>query len=211
MFEQIELAIPKNLETLQLPAPELLSFYKDLERRVIWVEGEIDCCLLESVKWILRWNQEDTGKPKEERIPIRMMINSPGGDLYATYSCVDVMLASETPIITVNMGMAMSGGFMLLIAGEKRFALKNSTALYHSGHGGFEGSASQIETATKHYKKQLAQMQEYILSRTTMDIKTYKKYKDADGWVDSQEQVNLGVVHGIVESVADILGMPVKA
>ena len=210
MFEQIELAIPRNLETLQLPAPDLLSFYKDLERRTIWVEGEICSCLLESVKWILRWNQEDAGKPKEGRIPIRMMINSPGGDLYSTYTCADVMLASETPIITVNMGMAMSGGFLLLIAGEKRFALKNSTAMFHQGSAGFEGSASQVETATKHYKKQLNQMKEYILSRTTMDTKTYNKHKDADGWIDSHEQLKLGVVHDIVESVSDILGMPVK-
>ena len=29
--------IPSNLETLQLPSPELLNYYKDLENRVVWV------------------------------------------------------------------------------------------------------------------------------------------------------------------------------
>ena len=207
MFEAIDLMIPQNLENLHLPAPELLTFYKDIERRTLWVDSEIDSGLMEAVKWILRWNQEDAGKPREERKPITMLINSPGGDLFSTYTCVDVMIASETPIVTVNMGMAMSGAFMLLIAGERRIALRSSTAMYHSGSAGFEGTASQVETATKHYKKQLNQMKEYILNRTVMDVKTYNKYKDADGWVDSQEQLRLGIVHEIAERLSGILGV----
>jgi len=206
MYESFDLMIPKNLETMQLPAPELLSFYRDIERRIIWVDVGIDEGLIETVKWILRWNQEDEGKPKDERKPIRMFIYSPGGDLYATFACVDVMLTSETPIITVNMGMAMSGGFLLLLAGEKRYALPHSTAMFHSGSAGFEGNAAQVETATKYYKKQLEQMKVYTINRTTMNTRTYNKYKDSDGWVDAQEQLKHGIVHEIVSSMANLLG-----
>jgi len=205
MLEAIEITVPQKLDTMHLPAPELLSFYKDIERRIIWVDDSIDEGLIETVKWLLRWNQEDEGKHKDERKPIRMFIYSPGGDLYATFACVDVMLASETPIITINAGMAMSGGFLLLLAGEKRYALPHSTAMFHSGSAGFEGNAAQVETATKHYKKQLEQMKTYTLGRTTMNARTYNKYKDSDGWVDAQDQLKHGIVHEIVSNVSEII------
>ena len=206
MFDDFSLDIPKELENLQLPAPELLSFYRDMQNRIIWVDFEIDANLLEVVKMILRFNAEDTGKPIEERKPIHMLIHSSGGDLVSTYACIDVMMASETPIVTVNMGMALSGGFLLLLGGSKRYTLSRASAMYHAGSAGFEGTAAQIETVTKHYNIQLKQMKDYILERTTMDARTYNKYKDADGWMDANTQVKFGVVHDIVSDISNIIG-----
>ena len=199
------IVIPSSIENLHLPSPELVSYYKDLEQRVLWVDFPIDDPLFEIVKWILHFNREDKSIPKEERKPIYVLINSPGGDLYATFSCMDVMLASETPIVTVNMGMAMSGGFLLLLAGEKRYALNHSTAMYHNGDAGFHGNSEQVMMATKHYNKQLEQMKKYIMERTTMKPATYNKYKNADGWLDSAEQLKHGVIDEVITSVTDII------
>lgn len=198
--------MPKEISNLQLPDPTLLRYYKDEQQRVIWVDFGIDDGLLETVKQIIEYNRQDAGVPREQRKPIRMFINSPGGELYATYSCVDAMLLSDTPIYTYNMGIAISGGFLLLLAGSERFALKRSTAMYHSGAAGFEGTAAQIEAATKHYQAQLRQMKEYIMERTNMDTQTYDKHKDSDGWLSADDQVKLGVVHGIIENMSDIIG-----
>ena len=41
-MEQLAIAIPNSIENLSLPNPELLQFYKDVENRSIWIEGEID-------------------------------------------------------------------------------------------------------------------------------------------------------------------------
>ena len=204
-FEAIDLMMPQNLENLQLPAPELLTFYKDIENRTLWVDSEIDSGLMEAVKWILRWNQEDAGKPREVRKPIRMLINSPGGDLDVTLSCFDVMLASETPITTINMGNAMSGGLLLLIAGEKRYCLKNSTALLHNGSTSIGGTASQAKATMDYYKTQLATLTQIVLDRTTIDAKLYKKRQNDEWYFSSHDQMKYGIVDEIVQCMNQLL------
>ena len=59
-FENI-LEIPTPIENLQLPSPELLNFYKDVQNRSLWI-GDVDDGLLEYIKLILYWNKEDAGK-----------------------------------------------------------------------------------------------------------------------------------------------------
>ena len=103
-MEQLAIAIPDQIENLSLPNPELLQFYKDVENRVIWIEGEIDESLFESSKLIMNWNKEDKEIAPENRKPIKIFINSPGGTLEDTLSFVGLVGISKTPIITVNMG-----------------------------------------------------------------------------------------------------------
>lgn len=108
-MEQLAIAIPNSIENLSLPNPELLQFYKDVENRSIWIEGEIDESLFEASKLIMNWNREDKGTPPEDRKPIKIFINSPGGTLEDTLSFVGLVEISKTPIITVNMGMGIFG------------------------------------------------------------------------------------------------------
>ena len=45
----------------------------------------------------------------------------------------------------VNAGMCMSNGLSLLMAGHKRFALKHSSGMYHSGSAGLQGTKEQVD------------------------------------------------------------------
>ena len=38
----LNIAIPQNLENLQLPSPELLTFYKNYKDRILWIDDEIN-------------------------------------------------------------------------------------------------------------------------------------------------------------------------
>ena len=42
-----------------LPDDNLLSFYNDLEERLLWVTDGIDSCSLNIIHYILKWNRED--------------------------------------------------------------------------------------------------------------------------------------------------------
>jgi len=206
MYNEVSIAIPQNIENLQLPSPELLSYYKDIQRRVIWVDFEIDEGLMETVKQILRWNHEDRNVPKDQRKPIHMLIYSPDGDLEATFSCVDVMMMSETPIITINMGNALSGGMCLLLAGQKRYCLPSATAMLHSGSAVFGGTASQVSSVTQYYKVQLERMKKFVMSRTTIDARTYNKRKDEDWYFTAEDQIKYGIVDEIANSICNVIG-----
>ena len=42
MNSEIQISIPKDVENLQLPSPELLTYYRNLDNRVLWLQGEVD-------------------------------------------------------------------------------------------------------------------------------------------------------------------------
>ena len=178
MEELLKLAIPEPLENLQLPNPELLTFYRNLEDRVIWIDYGVDESILEVSKLIMYFNKLDKGIPSEDRKPIKLLLYSYGGDGQACFSLLDVIALSKTPVYTINMGVAMSAGLLILLAGHKRLCLKNSTALAHSGSGGAIGTFEQTEAQMKDYKRFVETMRKYIIERTNIDTKTLNKYKN---------------------------------
>ena len=40
-MEKIDILLPKSLENLQLPDPNLVQYYKDIDERIIYLEGFI--------------------------------------------------------------------------------------------------------------------------------------------------------------------------
>ena len=146
LSNEVIVAVPEMANRL-LPEPEEVCFYKLYEKRIIYVVGEIEEWLIEISKMIQLANVEDAQKPVEERVPIKIFIFSPGGEDQATWNFVDFVAASKTPVWTINAGICMSNGLSLLMAGHKRFALKHSTGMYHSGNAGLQGTKEQVDAA----------------------------------------------------------------
>ena len=197
-------AIPESIENLQLPNPDLLTYYKDEKDRVFWIEGEIDGGLFELSKMILRYNIEDKDIPVEERKPIKIFINSPGGDLDSTLSFIGLMNISKTPIWTIDACWAYSAAGLILMAGHKRYALPNTECLIHSGSGQLGGSYEQTTEQMKNYKYLVDNMRDFILSKTKIDQKLFKKMSTKDWYIYTDEMLNLGIVDEIVNDL-DIL------
>lgn len=153
-LEEMLVEIPESLENLQLPDPGLLNFYKLQKNRSFYIIGEIDESLLEYVKFIQLINLEDMGDPVEKREPIKVFIFSNGGADSPTWAFVDAIALSKTPVYTYNIGLAMSNGLSILVAGHKRFSLPHATAMYHSGSAGFSGTKEQIDAANKYIVNQ---------------------------------------------------------
>lgn len=205
MDEMMRIMIPQNLENLQLPSPELLTYYRNLEDRVIWIDYGVDETILEVSKLIMYFNKEDKDTPVEQRKPIKLLLYSYGGDGQACFSLLDVIALSKTPVYTINMGVAMSAGLLILLAGHKRFCLKNSTALAHSGSGGASGTFEQTEAQMKDYKRFVDTMRNYIIERTNIDAKTLNKYKSKEWYLYAEDQVKFGIVNEVIDDIDKIL------
>src|SRR2546426_1482240 len=78
---------------------------------------------------------------------IHFYISSPGGSVTGTLAIYDTMQFLECPVATYCVGMAASGGAILLAGGTKgkRFALPHSKVMIHQPHGGIGGQVSDIE------------------------------------------------------------------
>ena len=134
---------------------------------------------------------------------VYLWIYSYGGDLDQCNGLLDIIAASRIPIVTISMGVCMSAGFMLFLAGHRRYAFKHSNMMVHEGSAAFSGTAEQIEEAQKNYKKQINAMKEYILSRTEMDEKTFNKNKSKDWYltVDELEKFKVATIIDSFDSI----------
>lgn len=202
---EMELLIPKDAANLQLPDPVLLNYYEAADRRILWVDSEIDIALLDVTRKIMQWNIEDRDIPVEDRIPIKIFIFSPGGNLAETMHACAVMEMSKTPVWTVNMGMALSGGFLLLVAGQKRFTMPYARAMMHRGSGGVGGTYGQAEDAMKDYNAQIMDMKNLVLKHTKITPATYGKNKERDWYFGAEDMVKHGIVDEIVTDLNEIL------
>lgn len=206
-MENMLIAIPESLENMQLPSPELLGYYRDEKDRILWIEGEVSedaFSLFELSKLILNYNKEDKDIPVEQRKPIKIFINSPGGDLESTLAFVGLINISKTPIWTINACWGASAAGLILMAGHRRFALPNTTCLIHSGSGQLGGSYEQTTEQMKNYKYLVDKMRDFILDKTKIDPKLFKKNSQKDWYIYTDEMLNLGIVDEIVDDL-DIL------
>lgn len=203
-FMEFQLPLIGDIKESDIPSPEEYTYWNARKNRTFYIDYEIDdnYALVELSKVIIQMNYEE--RNVENPDPIYIWIHSYGGDLDQAYSFCDICMTSRIPIVTINMGVAMSAGLLILLSGSRRYTFKHSTALVHQGSAGFQGTADQIDEAQKNYKKQLAQMKEYILDRTNIDEKTFNKYKTKDWYLTSEEQLNLGVVDKIIKSFDEI-------
>ena len=197
--------VPESLNNLMLPSPELLTYYRNIEQRKIWLDSVLDESWLEYERLILMWNREDKGVAVEDRKPIMLYFFSPGGDLEVNNSFIDIIKLSKTPVVGVNMGIAFSGGAFTYMACHKRYMLPNATFLFHKGGAdGISGTAQQIEDYAKQYKKQIKTLKDYLvecgLPKKIVDTKM-----SGEWYVDAQQAVELGIAHAIIKDIDDII------
>lgn len=202
--EPIQVSIPEPIENLQLPRPELVTFYKNIQERIIWLDCAIDEGILEVSRLIINFNNEDKDIPIEKRKPIKLLIYSYGGDGQACFSLLDIIGLSKTPVYTINMGVAMSAGLLILVAGHKRFCLPHSTALIHSGSGGTQGTYEQNEAQMKDYQRFVKAMRDYILERTDIDTKAFNKNKGKEWYLYVEEQIKHHIVDKVIEDIDEL-------
>lgn len=203
----LDIAIPQNAENLQLPDPSLLQFYKNYENRIIWIDDEITTMTLEYAKMIMQWNFDDKQKdvPVEERVPIKVVFFSPGGDLEVNNCLVDTIQLSTTPVIGINVGMAASSGCFIYLACHKRYTFPTAEFLLHKGAGQFGGSYNDVVAAILNYQRQIKELGEFVLSRTKIPEDVFYENFENDWYLSATEAIEYGVADGIIKSLDEII------
>ena len=205
MEQMIPIQLPRYIENLQLPDPDLLMFYQNYEKRIIWLDSEVDMNWLEYAKMIIKWNAEDKGKPDEERVPIKLFFFSPGGDLDINNMLIDVVRLSKTKVIGINTGIALSAGAFIYLACRERLTMPRATFLLHSGSAeNISGTAQQIESYNAQYKKQVKELKEWLIE-CGLPKKTVDSKMRGEWFFDAQEAVKLGVAHKIIENLDEVI------
>lgn len=153
---------------------------EDVEDRRITINSTIDEFIIDTaVNHILRYNRLDKDIPVNERKPIRIYINSPGGSVTDGYALIDAIRLSKTPVYTINLALAASMGFLIFIAGHKRYSMPHAEFLMHDGSTmGFDSTAKMRDRMEFETIELENETKEYIMNCTNIDEKLYnEKYR----------------------------------
>ena len=131
--------------------------------------------------------------------PIKIYINSPGGEVYSGESIVDVMNIVTPQIHTVVTGMAASMASVIASNGAKgeRMALKHSVLMIHQPLGGARGQASDIEIMNEEIQRIKKELAESLAETTGQKLSKVLKDMDRDKWMTAQESVDYGLIDSV--------------
>ena len=191
-----------------LPRSQVTNSYRDyqrqrqltlgdllLENRTVFLQGEIhDGNANELVMKLLYLQSENRRKE------IHFYINSPGGSVTSTMAIYDTMQILSCPVATYCVGLAASGGAVLLAGGTKgkRFALPHAKVMIHQPYGGVGGQVSDIEIQAAEILKTRDTLNQILASHTNQPVERIAKDTDRDYYMDANESKAYGLVDDVL-------------
>jgi ATP-dependent Clp protease protease subunit len=166
-----------------------------LENRIVFLQGEIyDGNANELVMKLLYLQSENRRKE------IHFYINSPGGSVTATMAIYDTMQVISCPVATYCVGLAASGGAVLLAGGTpgKRFALPHAKVMIHQPYGGVGGQVSDIEIQAEEILKTREVLNHVLAQHTGQTVEKVAKDTDRDFYMSAEQAKAYGVVDDIL-------------
>ncbi len=166
-----------------------------LENRIILLQGEIhDGNANEIVMKLLYLQSENRRKP------IHFYINSPGGSVTATLAIYDTMQICSCDVATYCVGLAASGGAVLLAGGAKgkRYALPHAKVMIHQPYGQVGGQISDIEIQADEIFKTREVLNKILADHTGQPLERIAKDTNRDYYMNSADAKEYGVVDDIL-------------
>lgn len=188
---------PEEVEKNQTqePVSEVLNA-KFLKTRQILLSGEVNKQLAEKIVRQLLILEADSEEP------IRIYIDSPGGDVDAGYAIFDMIRFVKCPVYCIGMGLVASAGALILLAADKyrRIGLPNSHYLIHQPLSGIKGVATDIEIHAREIEKTREKINLLIAGETGQPLDKVQKDTDRDYWMNAEEAVGYGLISKVIVS-----------
>lgn len=186
-------------EKEKAPSPFTEKF---LKTRQIILTGEVNKNLADEIaRQLLILDTED------EKSPIYMYIDSPGGDVDAGFAIYDMIRFVKAPVYLVGMGLIASAATLILLAvpKERRVGLPNSRYLIHQPLGQMRGVATDIEIYAKDMEKIRAKLNKIIADGTGTSLEQVTKDTERDFWLDADEAVKYGLISSTISSKSELM------
>ena len=165
-----------------------------LRTRTILLSGEINKSLVKrTIAQLLILEQES-------KDPIKLFIDSPGGDADAGFALFDMIRFIEAPVYTIGMGLVASAGAIILLGSpqEQRLGLPNSHYLIHQPLSGIRGVATEIEIHAKELEKLRLKINQLIAQETGQPMERVEKDTDRDFWMNAEEAKSYGLINKVI-------------
>ena len=177
-----------------------------LRERIIFVNGEIEDNMAALVcAQLLFLEAESPGKE------ISLYINSPGGVVTAALAMYDTMQFIKAPVGTLCMGMAMSAGSFLLMAGEpgSRICLPNASIMLHQPSGGYQGKVTDIMLHAQESERLKRRMHTLYAKHCGRTYEEVEAALERDNFMTPEQAKAWGLVDHVAKDRSEI-GAPAR-
>lgn len=181
--------------------------FTDKEERVIYIHDDINNQTMGNACYSLLFLLQNDNKKEEEeknfiRKPIKIFINSNGGIVQDAWSLINIISKSKTPIYTYSTGYAHSCGFLIFIAGNKRFITENTFMLYHQPLGGSYGTFQDMKEYNELFEKHYEILEKFVLERTKISKEklTEIREKKLDWTIFGEDLIKYGVATDMISN-----------
>ena len=201
-----EVALELSRVHMLLPAPELAHIEElnvNVKTREVFVGGDITTTFGEWFTVVLRYLESQSTKP------VRVWVNTPGGDVNSMFTFHDLVRASVCDITTIGTGQVCSAGVLMLACGNRRLVTESCILMSHRGEDQVTGSLEQMEAQMKvvkwseeHWSVLMERHtpEQDASGKTTLDAKYWFGLgkKNAEWWITGGEAI---VAAGIADAI----------
>ncbi len=187
--------IPSVIEKTQFGERVYDIYSRLLEERIVFLGTPINDDVANTIiAQLLFLEKENATKD------ITLYVNSPGGQVSSTLAMYDTMHHVKPHVSTVCLGMAASGGAVILMGGQKgkRYALKHSEIMIHQPLGGTEGQATDIAIHADHIIKTKGLLNQLIAQHTGKKLARVEKDTERDNFMNAEQAKEYGLIDKII-------------
>ena len=142
---------------------------------------------------------------EDEKSPIDIYINSPGGEVNSGLAIYDLIQACKAPINMYCIGMAASMAALIFAGGRvgRRFILPHSKTMIHEPliPNGVGGSASSIKSTADSILQTRELLNGIWAKHSGRSIEEINKATDHDNFMNAKEAIEFGLCDKIVKKI----------
>ncbi len=167
-----------------------------LENRIIFLDGVIHDGSANLIVMKLLFLQSEN-----RHQDIHLYVNSPGGSVTATMAIYDTMQYLDCGVATYCVGLAASGGAILVAGGTKgkRHALPHAKMMIHQPYGEVGGQVSDIEIQAREILETRERLNDVLAEHTGQPLETIATDTDRDFYMTALEAKEYGLVDEVLE------------
>ncbi|HEY2514160.1 MAG TPA: ATP-dependent Clp protease proteolytic subunit [Polyangiaceae bacterium] len=139
---------------------------------------------------------------------ITMIVHSQGGHVEAADTIYDLARAIAPDVVMIGTGWVASAGALIYAAAkrENRYALPNTRFLLHQPLGGMSGSASDVDIEAAQIVAMRERLNRTFATATGQSYERVVRDTQRNFWMGAKEAQGYGLVHAVVERLAEVRG-----
>tara|TARA_Y100000992_G_scaffold301917_1_gene274173 strand:- start:12328 stop:13032 length:705 start_codon:yes stop_codon:yes gene_type:complete len=132
------------------------------------------------------------------RMPIKLHIQSFGGELLPSFYVCDLIKSIETPVYIYIDGYVASAASLIAVCGNKRFMTPHSSILIHQLKSSSSGKFNEMKDEFKNLNFFMDSLKEIYLENTRIKNEELDELLKTDIWLPSSKCLELGLIDEII-------------